>query len=306
LTIIPFVDIDHNGKRDRHEPLVPNLAVRLNGGRGVQNTEDSIIRIVGLEPYTDYLLTLDDKSLEQISYRIPNKNLRVFVSPNGFRRIDVPILPMGEVNGWVFLKEKNGRKGQERMLVNFYAGNGAKAATTQTETDGGFTYLGLAPGHYVARVDSSQLARLGMTAVADVPFEIKPDVLGDIVYDLQLFVEKPSKETTIENETDKQGAEKVAEPQQLQVAAITDTAETVEEEFYSLQMGSFRNQTYAEQFADMLKYRFDLPVWVDHENGLYKVRMGKFADREAVDEFRKSVWEKGFDSFPVLKKRRSE
>jgi len=34
-----------------------------------------------------------------------------------------------------------------------------------------------------------------MTAVADVPFEIKPDVLGDIVYDLQLFVEKPSKET---------------------------------------------------------------------------------------------------------------
>ena len=306
LTIIPFVDIDHNGKRDRHEPLVLNLAVRLNGGRVVQNTEDSIIRIVGLEPYTDYLLTLDDKSLEQISYRIPNKNLRVFVSPNGFRRIDVPILPMGEVNGWVFLKEKNGRKGQERMLVNFYAGNGAKVASTQTETDGGFTYLGLAPGHYVARVDSSQLARLGMTAVADVPFEIKPDVLGDIVYDLQLFVEKPSKETAIENETDKQGVEKVAEPQQLQVPAITDTAETVEEEFYSLQMGSFRNQTYAEQFADMLKYRFDLPVWVDHENRLYKVRMGKFADREAVDEFRKSIWEKGFDSFPVLKKRRSE
>jgi len=120
-----------------------------------------------------------------------------------------------------------------------------------------------------------------MTAVADVPFEIKPDVLGDIVYDLQLFVEKPSKETAIENETDKQGAEKVAEPQQLQVPAITDTAETVEEEFYSLQMGSFRNQTYAQQFADMLKYRFDLPVWVDYENRLYKVRMGKFADRES-------------------------
>ncbi|PLB86944.1 hypothetical protein C0T31_02490 [Dysgonamonadaceae bacterium] len=145
-----------------------------------------------------------------------------------------------------------------------------------------------------------------MTAVADVPFEIKPDVLGDIVYDIQLFVEKPSKETAIENETDKQGAEKVAEPQQLQVAAITDTTETVEEEFYSLQMGSFRNQTYAEQFAGMMKSRFDLPVWIDYENKLYKVRMGKFADREAVDEFRKSVWEKGFDSFPVLKKRRSE
>jgi hypothetical protein len=80
---------------------------------------------------------------------------------------------MGEVNGWVFLKEKNGRRGQERMLVNFYAENGEKVASTQTETDGGFTYLGLAPGHYLARVDSLQLTRLGMTAsVVDVPFVI--------------------------------------------------------------------------------------------------------------------------------------
>ncbi|WP_129595549.1 SPOR domain-containing protein [Seramator thermalis] len=302
LTIVPFVDIDHNGKREDNEPLAPNLAVRLSGGRIIQNSKDSLIRIVGLEPYTDYLLTLDDKSLEQISYRIVHKNIRVFVSPNGFRKIDVPILPMGEVNGWVFMKEKNGRKGQERMLVNFYAENGEKVASTQTETDGGFTYLGLAPGHYLAQVDSLQLARLGMTAsVADVPFEIKPDVLGDIVYDLQLFVEKPAKEKDIE--ADRQGGEKVAETQQLQVSTITDISETVAEEFYSLQMGSFRNQTYAEQFADMLKYRFGLPVWVDYENKLYKVRMGKFADREAVDEFRRSVWEKGFEGFPVLKKK---
>jgi hypothetical protein len=52
----------------------------------------------------------------------------------------------------------------------------------------------------------------------------------------------------------------------------------------------------------MLKYRFNLPVWIDYENKLYKVRMGKFADRAAVDRFRKSLWAKEIDSFPVIKK----
>jgi hypothetical protein len=302
LTIVPFIDINHNGTRDNGEPLASGLAVRVTGGRIIQGSKDSLIRIVGLEPYTDYLLTLDDKSLEQISYRIVHKNLRVFADPNQFRRIDVPILPMGEVNGWVFEKDEKSRRGLERMVVNFYTEGEEKAASAITDFDGSFTYLGLAPGHYYARVDSAQLARLGMTAsVAEVPFEIKPDVLGDIVDDVQLVVEKPLKETEIEKETSKE-AEKTTTPQQHSIPTIIDTKATVIEEFYTLQMGSFRNKTYAEQFAEMLKYRFNLRVWIDYENKLYKVRMGKFADRAAVDRFRKSLWAKEIDSFPVIKK----
>lgn len=302
LTIVPFIDIDHNGTKDSNEPLASGLAVRITGGRIIQGSKDSLIRIVGLEPYTDYLLTLDDKSLEQISYRIVHKNLRVFADPNQFRKIDVPILPMGEVNGWVFEKDEKGRRGIERMVVNFFTKDGRITASTLTENDGSFTYLGLAPGHYYARVDSAQLARLGMTAsVAEVPFEIKPDVLGDIVDDVQLVVDKPAKETEIEKETPKE-AEETTALQQHPTPTIKDSKETVIEEFYTLQMGSFRKKTYAEQFAEMLKYRFNLPVWIDYENNLYKVRMGKFADREAVDRFRKSLWEKEIDSFPVIKK----
>ena len=299
LTIAAFVDINHNGKRENNEPLVQNLAVRLNGGRIIQNSKDSLIRIVGLEPYTDYLLTLDDKSLEQISYRIIHKNLRVFVSPNGFRRIDVPILPMGEVNGWVFLKEKSGQKGQERMIVNFYAENGTKIASTFTENDGGFTYLGLPPGHYLARVDSLQLAKLGMTASAvDVPFEIKPDVLGDIVYDLQLFVEKP-----MEKQVDSNKSLPVAAKNKDIVSIFnSQNKETIHEEFYMLQMGSFRDKLNAESFAEKIKNNFGLPVSIDQEGNMFKVRMGNFVNRAEVDSFRQRLKENGIQSFPVLKK----
>jgi len=306
LTIVPFVDIDHNGRRNSNEPLASGLAVRMTGGRIIQGSKDSLIRIVGLEPYTDYLLTLDDKSLEQISYRIAHKNLRLFASPNQFQRIDVPILPMGEVNGWVFMKEGTARKGLERMVVNFYTERGEKRASTITNYDGSFTYLGLSPGKYYARVDSAQLSRLGLTASTEqITFEIEPDVLGDIVDDLQLVVEKPVEKTEIEKETRKE-VEKTTASQQQPISTITNAKEFVEEEFYSLQMGSFRNKTYAEQFAGMLKYRFGLPVWIDYENKLYKVRMGKFADRAAVDQFRKSLWTEGIDSFPVIKKEKKQ
>jgi hypothetical protein len=110
VAIVPFVDINHNGIKDEKEPVADGLSVRMNGGRVIRDTKDSIIRITGLEPYTSYLLTLDDKGLNQISYRIRHKNIRVFVDPNQFKKIEIPVNPMGEVNGWVFLKDEQGTR----------------------------------------------------------------------------------------------------------------------------------------------------------------------------------------------------
>lgn len=187
ISVIPFIDINHNNKRDKGEPLTTGLTVKMNSGRSIPST-DSIIRIVGLEPYTSYVVTLDDKGLEQISYRIIYKNLRVFIEPNQFKKIEVPILPMGEVNGWVL--EKNTKKGEERIVVNFYSEAGKLIATTLTERDGAFTYLGLPPGRYYAQLDATQLSNLGINVSPQpISFEIKPNVLGDIVYDLQFFIE---------------------------------------------------------------------------------------------------------------------
>jgi len=115
VTITPFVDINHNGARDDGEPLVSGLAVRMSGGRVISNKNDSIIRIVGLEPYTSYLLTLDDHGLEQISWQLKHKNIRVEIDPNQFKKIDIPVLPMGEVNGWIYIEdEKEGVVWEDR------------------------------------------------------------------------------------------------------------------------------------------------------------------------------------------------
>ncbi len=193
ITVVPFVDINHNKVKDKGEPFAKGLAIGISGGRTLKNLNDSIFRITGLEPYTSYVLTLEDKGLEQISWQLEHKTYRIYTDPNQFKKIYIPVLPMGEVNGWVFLNDGKQEKGLGRVIVNFYKDNGELAASTLTERDGGFTYLGLPPGDYFAKIDSAQLDRLNMKSTpVKTDFTIKPMDIGDIVYDIQFTIERIS------------------------------------------------------------------------------------------------------------------
>lgn len=191
IAIVPFVDLNHNSSREKGEPYASGVTVRMSGGRVLQGINDSIIRITGLEPYNSYVLTLDDKGLEQIAWRITHKNIRVYIDPNQFKKINIPVLPMGEANGWVFIKDDNGTGGQGRIVVNFFTGKSKRVASTMTERDGGFTWLGLPPGRYYAQVDTNQMKKLNMTSTpAHLYFEIEPSANGDIVTDLEFVIER--------------------------------------------------------------------------------------------------------------------
>lgn len=189
VAIAPFVDINHNGIREKREPYAPGVTVRMSGGRVLQSINDSIIHITGLEPYTSYVLTLDDKGLEQIAWRITHKNIRVYIDPNQFKKIDIPVLPMGEVNGWIFIEDGDEIRGQGRIVVNFFTREGKRVASTMTERDGGFTYLGLPPGKYYAQVDTGQMKKLNMASTPpQLYFDIKQSPYGDIVTDLEFVI----------------------------------------------------------------------------------------------------------------------
>jgi hypothetical protein len=191
ISLSPFLDLNHNGIREIDEPLVTGLTVRVNGGRILRNINDTIIRVVELEPYTSYLVELDDVGFEEIAWQLTNKRLKVYIDPNQFKKIDVPVLPMGEANGWVYIGDQTGIRGQGRLVVNFFRNDGTFIAKTMTEADGGFTYLGLPPGELYAEIDSLQLSRLSM--VADPPrinFNIEPLSYGDIVYDIEFILRR--------------------------------------------------------------------------------------------------------------------
>lgn len=188
ITLSPFLDINCNGKREINEPNVSGLKFGINGGRVIRNEKQSIIRVVDLEPYTNYLVELDANSFGNISWQIKNKKISVVVEPNGFKMIEVPVSVMGEASGMVYINKFQEQKGISRILVNFYDSRSKLVAQTLTEGDGYFSYLGLAPGSYIALIDTAQLQKLQMTSSPAVSFKILSNIDGEVVDGLEFIL----------------------------------------------------------------------------------------------------------------------
>jgi hypothetical protein len=175
-----------------------DLKVRINGGRILDDKKGSVINITGLEPFIAYTLELDDKDFENLAWRIREKIYKVVVDPNQFKTIYVPVLPVGEANGYVNLEAENQSDGIGRILIDFYNTSGEKIAESMSESDGYFDYLGLEPGDYIARIDSVQSDRLDyLTTPSEVPFSINATEDGDIVTGINFVLnQKPLRENT--------------------------------------------------------------------------------------------------------------
>ncbi len=177
ITLIPFVDANFDGKQEPDEPVVPYLSARCSGGRVSYSGKDSLLRINGLEPFVDYLVTLDESGFENIAWRLSVKSIRVCTDPNQYKEIRLPVLPMGEVSGVVADQSGNGLG---RVLLRILDGQGNQKARIMTESDGYFSYLGLAPGSYTVQPDTDQMKSIGMEPLHAVSFRIRKDLMGDI------------------------------------------------------------------------------------------------------------------------------
>ncbi len=189
ITVIPFLDLNHNGVKDPMEPGVPGLELKNRSGRVTYNEDETILRITELQPYIDLLLELDPVSLDNIAWKIPNSKILVKTQPNHFKEIYVPVEVLGEVGGMVYFNDGNKISGQGRISINILDQKGQKAAGLLSEGDGYFSYLGLAPGKYTAEIDPEQLQKLGYKAMPEaIEFEIKVDQYGDIVDTLEFVL----------------------------------------------------------------------------------------------------------------------
>ncbi|MBC7866294.1 MAG: hypothetical protein H7X88_02060 [Gloeobacteraceae cyanobacterium ES-bin-316] len=192
ISVYPFLDMNDNGVFDKGERMVKLTSLKIMSSNVLFDKKDSIIRIPGLQAFTNYNLQFNDRDLENISWRFRHQLYQVLIDPNQFKRIDIPVTVMGEVNGLVFLNNGSSTKGMGRILVKIYKRNEAvKIAETLSETDGYFQYLGLKSGEYTARLDSVQLAKLGLSAITEaLDFTIRPNEQGDIAGPLNFILKK--------------------------------------------------------------------------------------------------------------------
>jgi hypothetical protein len=196
ITIIPFLDINANGKWDAGEPKVNGLKLRTSGGRIERNDKDTTIRIMGLEPYTYCFIEFDQNSFDNIAWRLHKMTLSVAVDPNTLKLIEIPINIVGEVSGMVIINKERLNLGLARIIINFYSKDQKLVGRTLTEEDGYFSYLGLTFGNYIARIDSVQLQKLNMVSVPkSINFNINSNMEGDFVDGVDFTVKVNTPET---------------------------------------------------------------------------------------------------------------
>lgn len=318
ISLYPFIDVNHNGIFDKGEKMAKNLSVKISGGRIIENKKDSIIRIVGLEPFISYNLELSEKDFENIALTLKKKSYKVLIDPNQFKVIEIPIIPVGEVSGIVSLKQDSVKKGFGRILVNIYDKTGDRIAQTLSESDGYIYFMGLEPGEYSASIDSLQLSRLDFSAY---PSEIlfKTDALeeGDVVdgvnfvlsstknqqgnpasYDPDLLygqniTEKKDSEENIRRINDLTSAVGNTENN----FSISKDSLNFNEGFYFVQTGAFRNNANAKKMVRKLLSVMPYASIIVNEEGLYKVRTGYFKSKKAAILCQKLIRDNGNTTF---------
>ena len=210
ILLYPFLDVNQNGVFDKGEHPVKLNTVRINGGRAIFSEKDSIVRIPDLNAFTNYILELKDEDLETMSWRFKNKIYSILVDPNQFKRVDIPVISVGEVSGMTYMDRNGEMKGLGRIIIKFYDKNShIEVAQTLSESDGYIYFLGLGPGDYIVCVDSAQLLNLRLTV--DPPcreFNIKTAEDGDIVEGLDFILRQAEDDFwQSQNSTEKQGTE---------------------------------------------------------------------------------------------------
>ena len=298
IVILPFLDLNANGLHEKGEPKVAGLTFRINGGRVQYNERDTVIRIFDLEPYTNYTVELDRNSFDNIAWQLKKATLSVAIDPNQLKLIEVPVSIAGEASGMVYFNSDKGQHGLERIIVNFYRNDSILVGHTLTESDGYFSFLGLAPGSYTARIDTAQLHKLNMAASpAVLPFNISGTTDGDVVDGLQ-FVLEPLRIDTSDIILP-QAAEQTDPTPEPQIVPQKETP--VAQGSFAIQVGAFGVEANALATQKRLSIAFGRSVLIVSEGGLYKVRVAGFAGRKEASLFKPKVAEQGFRESYIVK-----
>jgi cell division protein FtsN len=244
--------------------------------------KDTTIRIIGLEPYTSCFIELDPNSFESIAWQLTFRTMNVTVDPDMLKTIEVPVIVAGEANGTVTIEENGLKRGQDRVIVNFFNEKMKPAGRTLTEQDGYFSLFGLYPGKYIVMIDTVQLRKLEMTSEPDsIPFSIKTGLEGEIIDNLNFNLTRIGK---ISEEVIQPKPPVRKDTVYMVVHEVVEELVTIAEDSYAIQLGAFKRKSNAEALKKKLEQIFGKKVDIVVADDFYKVRINNIKTRAEVDE----------------------
>jgi cell division protein FtsN len=301
IVFAPFLDLNCNNRREPGEPKAYGLNIRINGGTATKSDRDTTVRVMDLEPYTNYLVELDANSFDNVAWKIHNKVLSIVVDPNSLKLVEIPVAVVGEVSGMVYKEKGGNQEGLGRIIVNIFNPDSQLAGKTLSEQDGYYSYMGLAPGNYEVKVDSTQLKKLHLLATPEKKtITIKKNRDGDIVEGID-FSLKSTLPATIDSTYVAAKKPAPAVNTQQPIGKINDFSQqniasqplaNLTDLIY-LQVGAFRSRNNARKMATSLAATIHYPTVVAEEGGWYKVWFGSFANNREADLCKNAIVSNG-------------
>jgi hypothetical protein len=320
LLLYPFLDLNNNGILDQGEHLVKITNVNIMGGRVTFNDKDSIVRVPDLNAFTTYLVEFQDNDLENISWRFKKKTFQVLIDPNQFKRVNIPVIAVGEVSGMVYLNKENVLKGLQRVVVKFYKQeknlnvrkgkpdtelllSDKAVAETMSESDGYIYYMGLEPGDYIAKIDHQQLSYLNMTALPQmIKIKVNQNKEGDVITGLD-FILKRTDDVVMDSTTMLAPTiPEIKTEAHSQIETVnhkkSKSAMTMPKKLKSskkaIQIAAFLKQEHANVFQQLLKKEYGYAPIVISEGGYYKVRLVELTDPKRALLSLQKLFKEGF------------
>jgi hypothetical protein len=305
ITVVPFLDLNSNGRKDAGEPRAKGLNLRTNGGRIEISERDTTIRIIGLEPYTYCFIEVDPNNFESISWRLPKSSYNIAVDPNVLKTVEIPISITGEGTGYVTLGEGQSKRGLGGIIVRFLDEKSVAVAQTLSEDDGYFSYFGFTPGNYIATIDTAQLRRLGMVSEPKlIDFTIKGGTEGDIAEKLDFLLTRIPADTVAEIPEETRQPEipvVVTDTSYMILHELTEEVYTITEDSWAIQIGAFKSKSYAEGFESMLERELGKDVQITIAGEYYRVRILDLPTRAEVDENVAKLNKLGFKELWIIR-----
>lgn len=277
ILLYPFLDLNQNGKRDDGEKIVLLNNVRVSGAKAVISQKDSIIRISDLNAFVKYNIEFSDAELENISWKFKNHSYQILVDPNQYKKVEVPIVVMGEIGGTVFMNKANQSKGLGRISVQIFNSEGKKVAEVLSESDGYFNYLGLKPGKYTVLPDAKQLNNLDYQSSPkshEIAIDITED--GTVLEGLDLYITSREKSLSSTFNIAKP-VDKAVEGNSLnnKTAAPFEQNVEIDKIYFTVKVGDYKDHNLPKKLENL-----DTVFYEDGGDGSVQYYYGLFDTKE--------------------------
>lgn len=157
LQVTAFLDTNQNGKKDKGEPMVENVPIKVEGDsellvtsrKGMTKLKAENEGIHSIQIFEDEMPTL-------LSYHSKTKPCRyIKIDPNSKTKVSFGLVStVGNINGSVTIKDEfNNTLRIDDLVVSIIDTTGREVNYTNLNEDGTFSFSGLNPGKYIVSVD---------------------------------------------------------------------------------------------------------------------------------------------------------